>query len=59
MQPLTAFIKYNPSNRQEKILYKLCTDKIAKNGKKYHFFIKKLIFKLIKKWQNKKFLFIL
>ena len=49
----TPFIKYNPSNRQEKI-YKLYADKIAKNGKKIPFLSKGLIFKLIKKMAKQK-----
>ena len=41
------FIKYNPSNKQEKI-YRLYCDKIAKNGKKIPYLSKSVIFKLAK-----------
>lgn len=41
------FIKYNPSNRQEKI-YRLYCDKNSKNGKKIPYLSKNNIFKLAK-----------
>ena len=41
------FIKYNPSNRQEKI-YRLYADRVATNGKKIPYLNKATIFKLIK-----------
>ena len=41
------FIKYNPSNRQEKI-YRLYTEKMATNGKKIPYLSKSDIFKLMK-----------
>lgn len=41
------FIKYNPSQKQEKI-YRLYSDKVSTNGKKIPFLNKGTIFKLIK-----------